>query len=258
MDIAAIERLPDARADWAYFMDMDGTLIDIAASPDAIHVDHALIGLIARLHRACDGAVALISGRGLDDIERRLGGVRIPVGGQHGLERRDAFGRLHVHAAAPEGWESLRKELEAVAASHAGLLLEDKGLTLALHYRQVPELASFVHRTMRRLVDEIDSGLGLQRGKCVVEIKPLGFDKGSVIEEFLAEPPFVGRRPVFIGDDVTDEYGFTAVNRRDGISIKVGAGRTEARWRLPDVAGVRKWLGSALAAAKENAHEEQS
>jgi len=253
--ISSVAQLPDARADWAYFMDMDGTLIDIAEAPDAIRVDHALLDLIARLHRACAGAVALISGRSLADIEHRLGGVRIPVAGQHGLERRSANGRLSAHAAAPEAKRHIQARLESILSSHSGLLLEDKGLTLALHYRQAPQLASYVHRTMRRLLAETDAGLGLQRGKCVVEIKPVGFDKGSVIEEFLAEPPFAGRLPVFIGDDVTDEYGFAAVNRCGGISIKVGAGRTQARWRLRDVAAVREWLGSALIAAKEKAHE---
>ncbi len=251
MDAVDIEIPPAACAHWAYFMDIDGTLIDIAESPDAICIDHALLGLIACLHRACDGAVALISGRSLADIERRLGGVRIPVAGQHGLERRDADGRLYSHPAKPEAKRHIHEKLENILTAHPGLLLEDKGLTLALHYRRAPELASYVHRTMSRLIAETNAGLCLQRGKCVVEVKPVGFDKGTVIGEFMAEPPFAGRRPVFIGDDVTDEFGFAAVNRLDGVSVKVGAGPTEARWQLPDVAAVRTWLGKVLIAAKE-------
>ncbi|MGE5384481.1 MAG: trehalose-phosphatase [Betaproteobacteria bacterium] len=257
MDARPAEPLPDASSDWAYFVDIDGTLIDIAETPDAIRVDHALLGLIARLHRACGGAVALVSGRSLTDVEHRLGGVRIPVAGQHGLERRDAHGRLRRHVAAAKARRHIQHELQAVLDAHPALLLEDKGLSLALHYRRAPELAAFIHRTMERLVGEVDSGLGLQQGKCVLEVKSMGFDKGTAVEEFMAESPFLGRRPVFVGDDVTDEYGFAAVNRLGGISIKVGAGRTEAHWRLRNVAAVRAWLGSALT-RKEEMHEKQS
>lgn len=130
-------------------------------------------------------------------------------------------------------------------ARHPGLLLEDKGLALAVHYRQVPTLAGYLHRLLQRLAALAGEPLQLQKGKRVVEVKPLGFDKGTAIEEYLAEPPFQGRRPVFIGDDVTDEHGFAVVNRLRGLSVKVGAGPTQARYRLPDVAAVRAWLTDA-------------
>ena len=127
-----------------------------------------------------------------------------------------------------------------------GLLLEDKGLTLALHYRLAPHLAAYAHRLMCRLADEADAGLEVQFGKRVAEVKPSGIDKGTAVAEYLAESPFKGRRPVFIGDDLNDEHGFAEVNRLDGISIKVGKGNSCARFRLPDVAAVRRWLGDAL------------
>lgn len=240
-------RLPAARIDWAYFLDVDGTLIDIAEAPDAIAVDDALLGLVARLHHACGGALALISGRSVADLEDRLGSIRVPLAGQHGAERRDAAGVLRSLPARTEVPAAIRARLAAVVARHPGLLLEDKGRTLALHYRQAPRLAAYVHRLMGEVAAPQRDRLCLQKGKRVVELKPRGFDKGSAIAAFLAEAPFRGRRPVFIGDDVTDEHGFAAVNRLDGLSIKVGPGRTQARWRLPDVAAVRGWLAAAVA-----------
>jgi trehalose 6-phosphate phosphatase len=239
---------PLAEAGWAYFLDVDGTLVEIAEAPDAVQVDDDVLRLVARLHRTCDGALALVSGRSLADLEGRLGSIGVPLVGQHGLERRDASGRLQrtVTAAAVRG--EIRRQLEPVIARHPGLLLEDKGLSLALHYRQAPRLAAYVHRLMRTLVSAAGSDLGLQIGKRVVEVKPAGVDKGSAIEEFMAEPPFKGRRPVFVGDDVTDEHGFATINRLGGVSIKVGRGRTQATWRLPNVTAVRGWLAGALGA----------
>lgn len=238
--------LPAARTDWAYFLDVDGTLIDIAATPAAAAVDAALLDLLARLHRASGGAVALVSGRALADLDRRLGACRLPLAGQHGLERRDAAGRLWIQPAPPEAKCAIRAALEPLLEEHAGLLLEDKGLTLALHYRQAPHLEAMVRGTMERLVAAAGGGLVLQEGKCVVEVKPGGVDKGTAIEDYLCEPPFAGRRPVFIGDDVTDEHGFAVVNRSRGLSIKVGEGASCARHRLRDVAAVRAWLAAAL------------
>jgi trehalose 6-phosphate phosphatase len=133
-----------------------------------------------------------------------------------------------------------------VLARHPGLLLEDKGLTLALHYRLAPHLASYVHRLMSRLAKDAHAGLEVQGGKCVAEIKPSGIDKGTAVAEYLSESPFMGRRPVFIGDDLNDEHGFAAVNKLNGISIKVGKGVSCAHFRLPDVATVRRWLADAL------------
>ncbi len=237
---------PQPRLDWAYFLDVDGTLIDIAETPDAVHVDTALLELIARLHRASGGAVALVSGRALSFLEQRLGTLRLPLAGQHGLERRDAAGRLWMHAAPPEAKCAIKEALAPVLARHPGLLVEDKGLTLALHYRLAPHLAAYAHRLMERLADTAGVGLEVQRGKRVVEIKPSGIDKGTAVAEYLAESPFKGRPAVFIGDDLNDEHGFAEVNKLDGVSIKVGKGASCARFRLRDVASVRRWLGEAL------------
>jgi trehalose 6-phosphate phosphatase len=230
---------------WAYFLDVDGTLLDLAENPNAIHVDQALLQLLDRLHRA-SGAVALISGRAISDLDRRIATPRLPRAGQHGLERRDAAGRLWLHATPPEAKERIRKALTPLLESHPGLLLEDKGLTLALHYRQEPELEGLVNELMARLIAESDGALVMQKGKCVAEAKPANFDKGTAIEEYLSEAPFKGRTPVFIGDDLNDEHGFAAINRLGGISVKVGEGDSCATYRLPNVAAVRNWLASAM------------
>lgn len=240
---------PDASLDWAYFLDVDGTLINIADRPDAVVVDTPLLKLIADLHRATNGALALVSGRMISDLQSRTGLTQLPMAGLHGLERRDSAGRLWIHAATPAAKSAIKAALEPVVAVHPGLLLEDKGLTLALHYRQASALAAYVHRLMGQLVQLHGPGLELQRGKCVVEIKPAGVDKGAAVAEYLVEFPFKGRRPVFIGDDQNDEQGFAAVNQIDGVSIKVGRGPSCARYRLPNVAAVHHWLGNAL---KEN------
>lgn len=233
---------PPGRREWAYFLDFDGTLLDLAPTPDAIVVDAALPVLLDTLRRVCGGAVAVISGRALGDLERHLGMPALIKAGQHGLERRDATGRLHRHAAPAHARQAIRQALGPFLAAHPALLLEDKGLTLALHYRQAPELAAEAQDVLQRLVDETGDDLVVQRGKRVLEVRPTGIDKGTALAEYLAEPPFLGRRPVFVGDDRSDEHAFELVNERDGISVAVGAGTLNARYRLPDVTAVRAWL----------------
>ncbi len=233
---------PAPCADWAYFLDVDGCLIDIADTPDAVCFDANLLDLLAMAQQASRGAIALVSGRALADLERRLGMLRLPLSGQHGLERRDAAGRLSMHAARPAVMNTLKDKLAPILLRHPGLLLEDKGLSLALHYRRAPHLAAYAHRLMRRLASTASS-LDVLYGKCVVEIRPVGVDKGTAIADYLNEAPFHLRLPVFIGDDLSDERGFAEVNRRGGISIKVGRGASCACFRLPDAAAIRCWLG---------------
>lgn len=246
MSAPAAGDLPLPSTGWAYFLDVDGTLIDLADTPDAALVDAELLDLLAHLHRVSGGAVALVSGRALSDLEQRLGTLRVPLAGQHGLERRDAAGRLWIHAAPPAAKYTIKEALAPLLAQHAGLLLEDKGLTLALHFRQAPQLANVAQQLMARYAADAGAGLEVQHGKCVVEVKPAGIDKGTAVTEYLREMPFKGRCPVFIGDDLNDEHGFAEVNHAGGLSIKVGEGASCARFRLPDVAAVRRWLRGAL------------
>jgi trehalose 6-phosphate phosphatase len=230
------------RPSWAYFFDIDGTLVDIADSPNGARLDAGLKQLIERLYQSAGGAVALISGRAIADIDRLVPGIALPVAGQHGIERRDAAGRISRHAFPAQELDWVRRDLAAAVAPHRGLVLEDKGLSLALHYRRAPRLGGFAHRLARSLVGQMGTQYCIQAGKRVVEMKPAGKDKGVAVQEFMEEAPFRGRTPVFVGDDITDEYGFATVNGLRGHSIKVGPGRTAARWRLRDVAAVRAWL----------------
>jgi trehalose 6-phosphate phosphatase len=171
-----------------------------------------------------------------------VGDLRFPVAGQHGLERRDIAGRLTRPEGPSRDLVAARDLLTSVVGRYPDLLFEDKGLSLALHYRRAPQLASHVHRVVRSLASRLGPGWVVQAGKRVVELKPAGRDKGAAVRDFMEEPPFTGRTPVFVGDDQTDEHGFAMVNRLGGHSVKVGPGPTAARWRLPDVAAVRAWL----------------
>jgi len=235
-------QLPPPLTSWAYFFDIDGTLVDIAPSPSEIVLELDLHALIHQLYEATGGALALISGRSIADVDSIFGETLLPIAGQHGLERRSPAGKITRHDIIAEKLDFARTRLAEAIARHPDLVLEDKGLSLALHYRAVPALASFAHRTMRAIAAATGAEFALQSGKRVVELKPSGKDKGEALREFMHEEPFRGRTPVFVGDDVTDEYGFVVANALGGHSIKVGGGPTAARWRLADVRAVRSWL----------------
>jgi trehalose 6-phosphate phosphatase len=236
------DQVPPPLVSWAYFFDIDGTLVDIAPSPAEIVLERELQSLIRQLYDATGGALALISGRAISDVDSIFGDVSLPVAGQHGLERRGGTGKITRHNLASEKLDFARARIAQAIATHPALLLEDKGLSLALHYRSAPKLASYAHRTMRSVAAAMGDEYALQSGKRVVELKPSGKDKGDAVREFMLEAPFKGRTPVFVGDDVTDEHGFAVVNSLDGHSIKVGGGATAAQWRLPNVRAVRSWL----------------
>ncbi|HJS43564.1 MAG TPA: trehalose-phosphatase [Gemmatimonadales bacterium] len=236
-------RPPAPQRDWAYFFDLDGTLIEFADTPAAVRVTAELRELLERLHDRLGGAVAVITGRPIAEIDVLFPNTRMPVAGQHGAERRNATGHLARHETGQD-LSAVRQRLAEAIIDKPGLLLEDKGLSLALHYRRIPHLATFVHQTMEALLDDVDGGYALQQGKNVLELKPAGRDKGRAVLEFMDEPPFAGRTPAFVGDDATDEYGFATVNDLGGHSIKVGRGETVARWRLDNVKAVEEWLRS--------------
>ena len=217
------------------FLDVDGTLIDFGPAPHAVSVDSYVLRVLHRAAAACDGAVALISGRSLAQLDALFTPRRWPAAGLHGAERRDARGKLHVHpsGAVPI---ALRAGLERLASTHPGLLLEDKGRAVALHYRQAAQLQQSLEREVQRLLERHGSDdFHLQPGDYVLELKPAGITKAHAIEAFLAEAPFSGRTPVFAGDDLTDLHGFEAVERHGGISIAVGA-RVTAMMSVPSPA----------------------
>lgn len=239
--------MPELRGRCAFFLDIDGTLLDIADHPSLIRVDGDLVGLLRALGRAAGGALALISGRPIADIDRLLSDPGFCVAGQHGAERRDFSGTMHKREVPRAALEEARRRLALVAARHPALVLEDKGVNFALHFRSVPELSKEAQDAVHGLARELGGEFEVQLGKMVVELRPTGKDKGVAISEFLVEAPFRGRTPVFVGDDLTDEIGFQLINRAEGYSVKVGEGESEARWRLPDSAAVRAWLADFVA-----------
>lgn len=230
-------------ADIALFLDVDGTLLEIEREPGDVHVPEHLCRILEDLQAATGGALALVSGRSLDQLDRLFSPLRLSAAGLHGLEHRN-LGLKTVRATPdPEVFERAHRRLAAFAEANDGVLLEDKGLTLALHYRNAPEVADATIAVAEQAVAESAGALVLLHGKMVCELKPPGIDKGRAIAAFLDEPPFVGRRPVFAGDDVTDEAGFTTINERGGVSIRIGDGRpTAAMFGHDDVAAMQTWL----------------
>lgn len=228
----------------ALFLDIDGTLVDLAPAPDCVDVDPTLASALVSTARILGGALALVTGRSIRDADGLFPGLKLPIAGQHGCERRSHDGTLRLHASDAGTLDRLRDLFSGFAARHPGVVVEHKGASLALHYRAVPGLASHVHQTIRDAVDGVDGDWTVEGGKRLVEVRPEGRDKGRAIADFIGEPPFAGRRPVFVGDDRGDEHGFRVVEKARGIAIKVGPGHTYARYRLPDIDAVRSWLAA--------------
>lgn len=246
--MAANPKPPLARIDWALFLDVDGTLVEIAAAPDAVHVPPDLVALLDRLERGLGGALALVSGRTIETLDTLFSPLRLAAAGNHGLERRLAGGPVFRPAMSP-AIAPARTAMEAFAGAHDGVILEDKHLSVALHFRAAPEAGGGAQALAEAIAADSDGGLFVQHGKMMVELRPPDGDKGSAIAEFMGEAPFAGRLPVFVGDDVTDERGFAVINAMGGHSIRVGAnGRSSARHVLNDVSSLRNWLESAPAA----------
>ena len=225
------------------FLDFDGTLVQLAERPDAVQVEQTLLDLLSRLQLSMGGRVALLSGRAVADIRSWLHPLRFPVAGSHGLERVHVDTELAA-VGRPAKMEQAITLFEEVAAAHPGVLVEDKPFGLALHYRLAPS-AELVCRDAAERAAQV-TGLELQPGKMVFELKPSGSSKGLALEQFMEEEPFMGTRPVFLGDDLTDENGFAAARRLGGAGVLVGPERpTTAGYRLPDVSAVHHWLRDA-------------
>jgi trehalose 6-phosphate phosphatase len=228
----------------AFFLDIDGTLLDIEGHPDDVHIGRAELELVAGLQRATGGALALISGRPLAGIDVLFHPLRLPIAGQHGAERRDANGRRHRHRFPVEALHKAAAPVRKFVARNEGLVFEDKGASVALHFRLAPQLQAAAKAVVEEAAKSAGGALEVQIGKMVFELKPAGVDKGSAVEAFMRDAPFAGRIPVFLGDDVTDEYGFRVINRLGGHSVKIGPGETAARWRLADPAAAKAWLAA--------------
>ena len=233
----------------ALFLDVDGTLLEIAATPQAVSVSDDLREGLRALFLASGGAVALVSGRSVTDLDALFAPLTLPSAGLHGFEHRGASGAYRRWPPPSAGaLEDARGAMLELARAHPGLLVEDKKFALALHYRDAPHLEETVMKAMRETAARLAGELELQRGKMVAELRPAGATKAEAVAAFLAEAPFAGRLPIFIGDDLTDEPAFELVNRLDGVSVVVNATRpSAARSRLADVSAVRGWLAQLLA-----------
>jgi trehalose 6-phosphate phosphatase len=230
------------------FLDYDGTLVALAPTPEDALADEGVRELLGSIERRLGGALAIVTGRPVGDIDRFLAPLRLTVAGLHGLDVRPSWLPPGNPPPPSPMLAPVRGAFAEFGRRFPGTLVEDKGLSVALHYRQLPSAAEDALALASRLVTASGGTLRLQPGKMVVELLPAGSDKGTAIEALAATAPFAGRRPVFVGDDVTDEAGFRAVNALGGLSVHLGAGPSEASHRLPDVAALRDWLARAVAA----------
>ncbi|MFT3777513.1 MAG: trehalose-phosphatase [Ottowia sp.] len=229
----------------ALFLDFDGTLAEIAAQPQAVRVHADVVPSLRALHAALGGALAIVTGRAMADADHFLAPLRLPVACEHGAHIRASDG--HVGTTPALDLAPVLEALRPLVARHPGLLVEAKRTGLALHYRQAPHLEPLCVQALTRVLNGVP-GAELLRGKCVLEIKPAGPSKGRAIGDFMRRPPFAGRMPLFMGDDVTDEAGFAAVQALGGLGVKVGEGATQAHARIGAPADVRAWLRSSAQA----------
>jgi trehalose 6-phosphate phosphatase len=227
----------------ALFLDFDGTLVEFAETPGSIRVPGELAPLLSRLGSRLGGRLAIVSGRSIGDLERHLDCSGLAVSGSHGLELRLPDGSS-LPVVAPAGLDSARGEIGRLAAADPRLLVEHKPASVALHFRKAPERESELGAIVSELAAR--SRLVVQHGKMVAELRPRGADKGDALRSLMREPPFAGARPVFVGDDLTDENAFRAASALGGAGILVGAPRaTAALYGLAGVAEVAIWLRAA-------------
>lgn len=231
--------VPKITANTALFLDFDGTLVDIAAQPELVEVPQDLVNLLAQLFQRLNGAVAIVSGRSLSDLDAYLAPLKLPSVAEHGAVHRLAGGQ--PTAATSPALQHIVRVASALAAQHPGLRAEIKSHAVALHYRHAPELESLCLEAMAEAVKRTP-GIELLHGKFVFDIKPAGITKGTAIQALMDRPPFRGRLPLFAGDDTTDEAGFSAVQSIGGDTVKIGAGASLASYRCPDPFTFRQWL----------------
>lgn len=240
----------------AIFTDFDGTLVEIAETPDAVEISPGLPDQLERAARDFDHAFAVITGREIADIDRFLSPLHLPVAGAHGAQRRRADGTvLEMDTDITAAAEAIAQAVAPLAMAHPDLIIEAKDGAVALHYRQAPHLENECLLIMQEAIAD-HPDFTLVPGKMVIEARPASFDKGSALRAFMQEEPFIGRVPIFIGDDTTDEDAFRVAQELGGIGIKLGSGETLARMRIADVASVHALLqGLAEIASRPSAAE---
>ncbi|MCP3056064.1 trehalose-phosphatase [Aurantimonas marianensis] len=228
----------------AVFVDFDGTLVELVDDPQAVAIAPAALERLEALQAALGGALAVVSGRRIADLDRFLAPMRFAAAGVHGLERRVRPDGATERLAGPEVLDDVREKLGGPLRDNPRLKLEDKGTALVLHYRTAPDLKAVAERAMA----EATAGrhdLNVMNGDNIVEVHPTGMDKGKALAAMMRDAPFAGRVPVYVGDDTTDEFALKHVRDAGGVSVKVGDKRSVAEFRLAGVAAVHRWLAAS-------------
>jgi len=238
--------LPALDAHWALFLDVDGTLIGFNDDPQAVAINDSLLIKLHALHDALDGALALVSGRELDDLDRLFGRPHWAMAGLHGLQLRRADGSFRRMTVTADDQQRMHQAAIALAARFDGVQIENKRIAVALHCRRAPGQFESLHEAAIELIGRLP-GYELQPGNLVIEFKPAGMDKGRAVAELLASAPFDGRLPVYLGDDLTDEHAFDGIRKKHGIGVLIGTPRaTHASFSLAGPAAVEAWLARVL------------
>jgi trehalose 6-phosphate phosphatase len=238
---------------WCLFLDVDGTLIELTDSPLETFADLELKALLGHVAERLGGALALISGRSIEYLDALFSPLKLPAAGLHGVERRKASGIMHGASFVDTQLTEARAAVNALVQAQPGTSVEDKGRTLAVHFRMAPQCEAAVRQALTDIAKPLGTNYHIQEGSMVLEIKPRGFSKATAIKAFMQEPPFSGRQPVFVGDDLTDQDGFKMVEDQGGISIGVGE-RVKGQFRFDTVSAVRDWLQGI--AALHDSHRE--
>ena len=241
-------------ASTAFFLDCDGTLAAIVDQPDAACLEPDILNCLEILHQVTGGALAIVSGRSILQLDAMLSPLVLPLAGVHGIERRDGGGTIYRPNYDAAAVNQIGLEVDGFAAQHVGLVSEVKSASVALHYRMRPELEAEGLTLMSQIASR-HSDFRLLRGKMVAELSASHRTKGDAIDDFMQEQPFNGRLPIFVGDDVTDEDGFAAIQRLSGIGIKIGAGTTSATHRTGNMAEFHEWLRALADSWKPTAAE---
>src|SRR6266404_4815073 len=245
--IPAPDELAQRLGEYAFLLDIDGTLLDLAPTPREVWVPPGLANTLNRLLERTAGALALVSGRSLNDIDLIFAPEQFPAVGGHGAEMRISWDSEAVATHAPPMDKELKRRLAAIAKLSPGILLEDKGYSLALHYRLAPHAEKAIYAAVSLIrADLPNAPIEVLPGKCVCEIKHSGFNKATGVLELMTREPFKGRRPIFIGDDVTDEAVFGIMPDLGGLAFSVGRRAKGVADHFDEPRDVREWLAHLL------------
>jgi trehalose 6-phosphate phosphatase len=241
---SVIPSLPHDLHEFAILLDVDGTILDLAPTPREVWVPKELREVLTQLSERTGGATAFVSGRPISELDLIFTPLQLPAVGGHGAEMRVRAGAVPGRPRIPPLESSIKRKFAEIAEAGPGIIIEDKGYSLALHYRLAPDKEDIVLKAVAAICAGLPAtSIELLPGKSMVEIKQVGFNKASGVRELMTYPPFAGRRPLFIGDDVTDETVFAMLPEINGLPIVVGRRVPGVEHCFDNPAEVRRWLG---------------